>query len=190
MVHDKNTIVIAYYTKNTGYEEVIKNLVSSLNRFNLQYDITIADSKGKWELNCGLKPTIIKTAMEHFSEYHLLYLDADAVVQRPLPFQDLTTRLPGICHAYSKHKGKHVASGTIYLPNNLYSYELVQDWEELQKENPLVWDQEILQRALKDRVYLELGNEWAYINDKLTPLKQPIIIQHTQVSRTLKKTIK
>ena len=42
-------IIVAFYTKDTGYELEIKKLVSSLNVLNLEYDVQGIKNLGSWQ---------------------------------------------------------------------------------------------------------------------------------------------
>ena len=47
---------IAYYTPN--YEEVIKPLSNSCEKFKVNLELTRYEQRGSWEENCGIKPEL------------------------------------------------------------------------------------------------------------------------------------
>ena len=80
-------LVVSYYTKGTPYEEEVKSLRESCERFGIECHIEGVESKGSWEENCAYKPYFIREMMQRFRR-PLLWVDADAVFLRPLPFEE------------------------------------------------------------------------------------------------------
>ena len=44
--------VVSYYTKNTPYEDEIKHLIASCEKFGIPYEIDGIPNLGSWEKNC------------------------------------------------------------------------------------------------------------------------------------------
>jgi len=179
--------VLAYYTEDTPYETEIANLINSLDQFNIAYRIMAIPNLGDWLRNTGAKPQIILDALE-FDSRDILYLDADAVVMKPL---DYFTTFDGDIGVHYYH-GKEVLSGTIYLRNILRVKTLVQAWLNQQQNNGHVFDQKNLSTVLKvwaDKLGVsirDLPYEYVKIFDK--GVEQPII-QHNQASRRFKNVV-
>lgn len=172
--------VVAYYTRGTPYEKESKTLIASLEYFSIPYTLYSVASQGSWELNCGLKPKVLRQA---FLRHDILYLDVDAVVKREIIFPEIQDI--GV-HFF---KGKELLSGTIYLKNNQNVRNLVQEWCDEQDRNPREWDQRNLQNVLKrSKVKVtDVGPEHVKIFDKM-PGVDPII-QHNQASRRFKRKV-
>ena len=82
-------IIICYYTKDTGYENEIENLITSCEKFSLPYVVDAIDSLGTWEKNCCYKPRYILDKITSLKR-PVLWLDADCVVvQKPTLFDSL-----------------------------------------------------------------------------------------------------
>ena len=140
--------VVGFYTKNTPYEVEYAELTKELDKHNVLYTFKEISAKGSWELNCGMKSKVLLEMLDTFDE-DLLYLDVDARPVRELP--DLESDVPGICWwrpHYHKQHGE-VLSGTIFLPNNESSRELLSHWIEEQEKTPTEMDQRVLQRIYK-----------------------------------------
>ena len=80
-------LVVSYYTKGTPYEDEVKDLVSSCERFELEHCIEGVADLGSWEKNCAFKPYFMQKKMERYKR-PLLWVDADAVFLQPLSFEE------------------------------------------------------------------------------------------------------
>ena len=185
----KNYVFVAYYTKKTGYEEKVKNLVSSLDKLNLAYDVQGVRNLGSWQANTQFKPYfVLQMLIKHFPQ-DIVYIDADAVVHSIPPlFEDFQSDLGLVFRA-----DKELLSGLVYFKNNSKVYELVQRWRIGCFRNHNMWEQKILQYILMEAQDLsinlqKLPHEYCQIFDD--PLnKSKAIIEQMQASRELKKEI-
>ncbi len=179
-------LAIAYYTKGTGYEKEIENLIASLKRFNLAYDIKAIKSLGSWQKNTQYKALFCKNMLAKHKN-NLLYLDADATVEEcPQLFEDIKCDI-----AVHFRNGKELLSSAIYLSNNEKVKNLLDRWIELCAIHPKIWDQKLLQRAIKDSdaTVFHLPPEYCCIFDLMAhQVKKPVILQH-QASRKYKNTM-
>jgi|MEHZ01.6.fsa_nt_MEHZ011623781.1_35 hypothetical protein len=182
--------IVAFYTPS--YSHIVKNLTASIEKFGYDYTIYEVEDRGCWEKNCAQKPEVIFRAMQEYED-DILYLDADAMILRELPLHELFGDTMMFYLLQWEHEGKKVnelISATIYIPYNLNNLDLVKQWEEHQKEDSMIWDQQTLGEVLnklKDYKFNTLSAEWNYIEKYHAPFLtlDPIIIQ-SQASRTMK----
>lgn len=80
-------LVVSYYTKGTPYEEEVKYLKDSCEKFKIEYHIEGILDKGSWEENCAIKPYFMRDKMRQFQR-PLLWVDADAVFVQPMQFEE------------------------------------------------------------------------------------------------------
>lgn len=184
-------IIVSFFTRDTEYEQEARELRQTLKAHNLKYKIYPVDSKGSWEQNCAQKSTIILQALTELKD-NILYLDSDARVLRPPPFEQIEKDVPGYGLVQWPHK-LELCSGTIYFPNNEVSKFIVKRWVEEQLKNTKEWDQRVLQRIYEETEHFSLPLDWINIagksaNKKLLGSDNPIIL-HTQASRRLKRLV-
>jgi hypothetical protein len=181
--------VVAFYTKDTKYEEEAEIWKESFKSCNtLLFPIK---NEGSWELNCGKKSSVLLEALHSLNE-PILYVDIDARLMRDLE-EIPEPELPGFCFLNKnkvKNYGRELASGTIYFPQTVASFKILIEWTALQKRFPTVWDQKTLQDVVESNKYNYqiLPPEWLGVS-RHAELANPIIY-HTQASRRLKSTIK
>lgn len=196
-------IYLSYYTSG-DYEKVInENLLPTLDRFDLNYEIINAPDLGSWHLNTDLKPTIIKNALEQF-EHDIIFVDADAeIVQYPGLFEGIPEEYDIAVHYLDWGKfwrntpnshGYELLTGTMMMRYNDKVLNLLDKYiKECEKDATTV-EQKILQRLLEqDKTGLKVfdlpveyctiikqnGTIPSYIGD-------PVII-HNQASRKYKR---
>ena len=177
----------AFYTEDTPYEEEVHKLQDSARKLALPITITGVPSKGKWELNCGIKPQFILTCLEAFPDDDIVYVDADArIMQYPAIFDTLDCDI-----AVHYREGTELLSGTIFIKNNERVKRLIADWIIAQQASPLMWDQKVLQQLLDDNPDLnvaELPATYCQIFDIMKDAGDPVIL-HTQASRINRKKV-
>ena len=191
---EKEIKIIGFYTANTPYEEEARQLVESLDKFNLSYHLYPIESGESWVENCAQKSNIIKRALDDFSE-DILYLDVDARVLRKPSFGSIDRSVPGYClwtHTFTGVPTEELCSGTIYFPNNSISRQVVDAWIAMQKTYPKLWDQKTLQKVHKMFPHERLHHDWINIQSyirkgdgkeiRFIETENPIIV-HTQASR-------
>lgn len=186
----KPFIVCSFYTKNTPYEEEIKIMLASCKRFNIPTFILSYDSRGTWVKNCAIKSEFVFEALIRNSDKNLVFLDSDAEIkQYPRLFESLT------CDISAHYKdGWELMSNTIFMQNNSKVQQLVRYWITMQQENPIEWDQKVLDRCIKQYgsqlgiIFQDLPPTYAQIFDSMKKFGDPVIEQH-QASRRFKKKI-
>lgn len=120
-------IVCCFYTDSYRSHALI--LKQSLNEFNLNYYFKEVEDAGYWEANTRIKPHFILECLKKFPNKNVLYLDADAIVKKPLDYFNHITAdvafykakgLPGMSHNY--------LAGTMFFSNTDNTIALVEQW--------------------------------------------------------------
>lgn len=184
--------IVAFYTPS--YKHIVQGLLDSVEKFGYDIHVEEVQDRGTWEENCGQKPEVIYRCMQEYKE-DLLYIDADAVIARELPLEELSGDVMRfyVMEWTPPETGKKVyelISGTVFLPYNEVTLDIVKKWVTHQQNNPMIWDQKTLGEVLNkmpDYRYVTFSAEWNYIKDyhsKFITL-DPIIV-HGQASREMK----
>ena len=157
-----NFIIVAYYTRDTLYEERAQKFIESLKKFDIPYYVEAIESKGDWYKNTAYKPTFLKEMLKKFPNLSIVYVDCDAeFLQFPDLFENWSTLTyidVGVyvfdrsCYTRSKG-GFEVLSGTILLKNNEKVYKMVEAWEKECITNPRIWDQRSLEKVLNGKFH-------------------------------------
>lgn len=120
-------VVCCFYTEN--YRDHAMSLKQSLDDFNLNYYFKQVEDAGYWEANTRIKPHFILECLQQFPNKNILYLDADALVKKPLDyFNHITADV-----AFYKTKGMagmshdYLAS-TMFFNNTDNTVNLVNQW--------------------------------------------------------------
>lgn len=120
-------IICCFYTES--YRHHALNLKQSLDDFNLDYYFKEVEDAGYWEANTRIKPHFILECLQNFPNKNILYLDADALVKKPLDyFNRITADV-----AFYKTKGMlgmshdYLAS-TMFFSNTTNTITLVEQW--------------------------------------------------------------
>lgn len=195
-----NVVFVAYYTKNTPYENEVKNLKESLERLNLFYDIVPIDNLGSWQENTRFKAKFMQQMLLKHTGKNLVYVDADAVIHSvPVLFKDLKADI-GIRYQNFKWRFNECLSGTIFMANNEKNMKLCKEWEILNikskdnKDNLEQWNLGIAIDNLKKSNGLIVENlppEYTFIFDSMKTIYPNVIpiIEHFQASRKNKRRI-
>ena len=188
-----NIIFVAYYTKNSLYEEYAKNLAQSLHQFDLTYRIVGIDDRGNWDRNTHYKPTFLRRMLDELNPVPLVYIDVDSLIHRmPTVFGELATDPTVDIAAYildHKKFGRtaepELLSGTLYLANTSNTRQIVDDWIQTCKSSEQLWDQVALHQVLKShwyRGFRKLPEQYCVIYDYMQSVKDSVIVQY-QASR-------
>ena len=141
-------IVCCFYTNS--YCEHALDLKKSLDDFELNYYFKEVEDAGYWEANTRIKPHFILECLQEFPNKNILYLDADAIVKKPLDyFNKITTDvalyktkgISGMSHDY--------LASTMFFSNTVNTTALVKQWiaEQLDGKRTQV-DQDSLDAAM------------------------------------------
>jgi len=187
-----NCLFIAFYTKDTPYEEEISNLIQSLERFKLPYFIKGFKNRGSWVRNAGIKPEFIYDMMGENLDKDIVYVDSDAIIQQYPKFFDT---IDGDFGIHIRPVRNELLSGTIYAKNNAKMRMFMRCWIHRQTNNPDIWDQKTLHytlgthgRKLKIK-QVQLPASYTQIFDTMKD-QGPPVIEHFQASRRFKALIK
>ena len=182
-------IIVSAYTVNTAYENEVKDLEESINKFGYEYKLYPYESKKDWVLNTMQKPKFILQALKDNPGKDVLWIDADAIIKERLSlFDDNTINCDIVLHRFqhNKHIPNEVLSGTLYIKNNDIMLKMLEEWSNMKDVN---MDQRHLQ-YLVDKKYarkIKVGNlPETYV--KIRPHKVNIenvagVITHKQASR-------
>lgn len=127
-VNDNHSfIVCCFYT--ASYQEHAMRLKSSLDQFKISYYFSEVEDAGYWEANTRLKPHFVLDCLNKFPDKDILYLDADAVVKKPIDYFNRVTSdvafyktkgMPGMSHDY--------LASTMFFRNTEPTKALVKQW--------------------------------------------------------------
>jgi hypothetical protein len=195
-----NPLVVGYYTPDRNYKELATNMKASVERFGLECVIRERPSLAKphhpkpmpWVLNCSQCGHFIKEMMDEFVGRDLLYLDADATMEkRPSLFLDEPTNYDFAApFLTNKYVQKELQSNTLFFANTVAAKTLLHNWcFEQDRQNKLMitgkmphpffkaWDQRVLQDVLSTVADLRV-KELPYTYGKLdkTPKGEELML--------------
>ena len=193
-------IVVGYYTVNTPYEEEAKNLIGSLNRLQINHDISGVKTLGNWQANTRFKAEFMLDMLIKWPKHKLLYVDVDAVIHKPLDlFRNYNCDIAVRWQDFRWRKNECL-SGTIYMENNERTKRICELWREINiKEGNSTsrmeqWNLDTVITQMKadpNFTYKNLPPEYTFIFDIMKgiyPNAQPVI-EHYQASRRFKKDV-
>lgn len=124
---DDTFVVGCFYTAN--YREHAMRLKASLEEFGLNYYFAQVADAGFWEANTRIKPYFIAHCLAKFAKHGVLYLDADAVVKRPLDYFNQIDADVALYHTRGLANMSHdYLASTMFFNNTRASHELVAQW--------------------------------------------------------------
>lgn len=194
-----NLMVVGYYTKNTPYEKESENLIKSLNKLNLNYDIQGVPNLGSWQANTRFKAKFMLEMLDKHKDHNLLYVDCDAVIHsRPVLFKDYNYDIAVRWQDFRWRKNECL-SGTIYMANNQKTREVCKKWMQINKsegDTAKTFEQWNLGNVIVDmrKSGLNDGNlppEYTFIFDHMRTLYPNAVpvIEHFQASRKFKNSL-
>lgn len=170
--------IIAYYTPN--YEQVVKPLAESCQKFELELELTQYEQRGSWEENCGIKPEFIYEMMnEH--QCDLFYVDADSEFIEKPDFSEFEGEHRLLVGCKQIHPPKwEILTGAMFIPYNDMTLTMIKGWMRHCQNNPMEWDQIMLAELLN-----KLSHEqWEPLNDRYFGIDtNDCILKHHQASR-------
>lgn len=203
-----NFIVSAFVSENSPYELILSTqLLPSLDKLGLKYNIEVVENRGSWIKNVAQKPLSILRTMEKFPSYNILVLDADSeVLEFPKIINEISEEYDIAFHTLNwdtwYKNNSHVMevlSGTMWIRNSEKMRDFVKEWY-LRAETVQEWEQRVLAKLLQERKdcikVFPLPVEYCWIStlpNGEAPNVVPnnnIYIKHNQASRLLKKKIR
>jgi len=179
-------IVCAFYTPN--YLPQITQLKLSLEEQGLSHFLKRYERAQTWEATTRIKPVFVDHCLAKFPDKDILYLDADAVVRKPLTFLDgITTDIGMLLHPHQRKGRWHLrlSAGTLFLRNTEGGRRFARLWKEAEaKAGPLTVDEDMIYMALRgfEGITLTL---LPYSYYKIFDARGPDpVIEHFQASRT------
>lgn len=199
-------LVSAFYTIGTPYKDILySQLIPSLDKLNIKYNIEEVENKGSWLKNVAQKPLTILHILEKYPDFNVISLDADCqVLSYPTLFDEIPEEYDTALHTLDwnswyghNNNVKETLSGTMWFNNTKKVKDFVQEWYDNAIKD-YKWEQKCLQELLlkrKDIKIFELPLEYCYISslpDGSPPkikCHNPVIC-HFQASRQLRRKIR
>lgn len=183
-------IIASYYTKGSEYETQIRELKSTLRRYNLESDIVGIKSLGDWYKNTYYKSQFVLEVLKRHPNRSVVFVDADAIFrQYPVLFSNFDCDF-----AYHYYNRKELLGGTLYFGNTKGARYVAKKWVEIDKEYqkthmPQKNLQELFKRIKNEIKYKELPIEYCMIFDCHQRYRQNLrpVIEHFQLSRKHKE---
>jgi len=184
--------IVAFHTDDAMYRAEAERFARRLDALGLPYDITVVPPRDQWVENCAMKAEFLQDVRKRVRG-PLLYLDVDSYVHAdPWPY---LSQYDGDAAAYV-HRDGEMMTGSILLNDTAGSSWVLKEWVERQKQNPLEWDQRVLQAIILEQeanhetqeiAFQRLPPNLCYIFDKHYPfLSGHVLIEQLQVSREIK----
>lgn len=184
--------IVAFHTDDAIYRAEAERFARRLDALGLPYDITVVPPRDQWVENCAMKAEFLRDVRKRLRG-PLLYLDVDSYVHAdPWPY---LSQYDGDAAAYVHQDGELIAA-CILLDDTAGTAWLLNQWVERQKQNPLEWDQKVLQAIVLEQEanpeaqeisFQRLPPNLCYIFDKQYPyLFGDVLIEQLQASREIK----
>lgn len=178
-------IVCGFYTPN--YLAQITSMKRSLEKMGINHFVKRYERLDTWEATTRLKPVFIDYCLKKFPDHDILYLDADAVVRKPLSFFDTVTT--DVCMAFHPivQNRKHylrISAGTVFCRNTEGGRRFAELWKAQEsKAKPFTVDEDMIYMAFSDMKGISITivpPEYYKIYDRsgVDP-----VIEHFQASR-------
>ena len=150
-------IVVSFYTPNTIYEERMRTLKASVEKFKLRHDIQPVEDKGSWRKNVSYKPTFLLEMLKKHKE-PILWVDADGVF-RQAPKLLYNTNCD-VAYFYWDMVGfRTICTGTLYFANTDMAFQILKAWETLDKaQSTTESGQIVLTRTLEQNLKIRLNS--------------------------------
>lgn len=195
-------ILVSMFTPGTPYETEIGNLRKSVERYGYEYKFYPIKNTGDWTENCAKNSEVILKAMEDFPDRDIMFVDADATVERDIDLifpHDFGINLV----QYPGEKFPRYNTGTIFAANIPDVRRMMEKWMDLNTVNRIdseygeAWEQSNLRTVLsspecKRLRWASLPDSYCWIFDnpiqRSRKREEPVIVHH-QASRRFKSLI-
>jgi len=194
-------LIVSHYTFDTGYEQEVKNLIASLERWGLDYEIEGIKSLGNegkvqaWRRNSNYCSQLVQKMLARHPDKDILRVDADAVFQRyPDLFlqDDFDADVAAHVHDF-RWRSQELLGGTIFFKNTPNVRWLVENWAwECMVNRPKQRNPDLLKDIIDKKKFnikfVELPETYCKIFDIMRDVKEPVI-EHFQASRRFKRQV-
>jgi hypothetical protein len=178
-------VTCAFYTPN--YLPQILSLKRSLEAQGINHFFKRYERLPTWEQTTRLKPVFVDYCLGRFPAKNILYLDADAVVRKPLDFfNDVSADVSLLFHP-KKQGNMHflrISAGTVFVRNNEGGRRFASLWKGAEKNCEwLTLDEDMVYMAFEKLAGVSIAvlpPSYYKIFDK--PGEEPVI-EHFQASR-------
>ena len=178
-------IACGFYTPN--YLEQILSLKKSLEELGINHYFKRYERAATWEATTRIKPVFVNHCIEKFADKDVLYLDADAVVRRPLTFfEGQQSDISILFHPTKVGNTPYlrIAAGTVFIKNSEGGRKFARLWKDAEKyAKPLTLDEDMIYMAFGEMAGVSIAvlpPSYSKIFDK--PGVEPVI-EHFQASR-------
>ncbi|MCB1510816.1 MAG: hypothetical protein KDJ36_07915 [Hyphomicrobiaceae bacterium] len=139
-------VACAFYTPN--YLPQVLSLKASLEKFGINHYLKQYERGATWEATTRLKPVFVNHCIDKFPDRHVLYLDADAVVRRPMTLiEEIETDIAIAFHPL-KAGGRNylrISAGALFVRNNEKGRRFARAWMDAEKDcGPLTLDEDMI----------------------------------------------
>jgi len=182
-------MVCAFYTPN--YLPQVSSLKASLEALGINHYLKRYEPRGGWEANTRMKPVFVAHCLERFPGTDIVYLDADAVVRKPLEaFANMTSDVTMLFHPTFEYGRWYlrISAGTLAVRNTPGGRKFAALWAAGEtKANKTTVDEDMVYMAFANLAGVSitvLPPDYYKIYD--APGQDPTI-EHFQASRTQPK---
>jgi len=179
-------IVVSHYT--ASYAEHAYRLVASLLRFGYLHEVFLTPDCGSWAANCRIRAAFIMGRRIQHPAAPLLWVDADG------EFLDRARdhfRPPEPCDigVHFHHLDRRPSPGTLYVAPTAAAWQFLNEWNmEIQRlgtEDKAAFPAAAA-RVPKLRIW-RMPESLCFIRDLAKDPDAPVVVEHHQASRTMRK---
>jgi hypothetical protein len=200
-MNKKMPMIVSHYTRDTGYEKEVANLISSLESLGLDFAIEATDSLGEengvqaWRRNSNYCSELVQKMLKRYPDRDILRVDADAVFHKTpdlFTSEDFDADIAMHVHDFRWHQQEYLG-GTIFFRNTPTVVWLVNYWTLLcMVERPKERNGDLLKEIILSETFNvkfeQLPDTYCKIFDIMRDVKDPVI-EHFQASRRFKRRV-
>jgi hypothetical protein len=193
-------VFVSHYTKSTPYEQEVQNLIKSLERHGLDYDIEGIEPLKDWRANSNYCAWQVQAMLKKHKPRSIVRVDADARIQRyPKLFEDFGPDIGACIWKESRlkyyEKDGEFMGGTLFFLNNERTEQLVYDWVDActirprERNGDLLFELVKVKKKAKLLKFRTMPLEYCKIFDfQMGGVTKPVI-EHFQASRRFKRIV-
>lgn len=184
--------MVGFYT-NSYYHRKSIELIHSLDRFGVTYEVKRIQGPATWQEAVSYKPRFILDCLVSSTCEYIGYTDCDSRLLRPIPHGSITGDMAYAPFKRNPHAAEEALTGTLFFKNTPEVKAFVQEWIDATPQyKGLDTPEQLSLRQILEKTTLNvqrLGPEWCWIFDdfkELFPNAPPPIFEHYQASREFK----